>query len=371
MHSRYFKDSMDSARQRPFLLLGVDGGGTKTSAWVTSAANPLRSLYAISSHQQDSISLSDCAVGQGLGGPGNPRSVGFDAACDNIEAAIRDAMQRFESQSGSVVSKEQLQAACIGLAGAGRLEEQEIVTQCLRNRGLAGSLQVTDDIEPIRWAAEWESVLEKPISSSEDLPIHSAGSMPWVTLIAGTGSIARCSLPGTGCEQVVRAGGWGYLLGDEGSGYAIGLAALREACKEVDAGSPSTSLTKSILARLGFESVSQIVGWIYQSPIPRKAIADLAPLVIQSRRDNPVADSILLDAIAGWAAMVTQVALRAGVVASYRLAVAGGIPNHFPELIDELALELGESHSSPKSIHVVKNPVIGCLAMADQLARAP
>ncbi|AMV34707.1 BadF/BadG/BcrA/BcrD ATPase family protein [Pirellula sp. SH-Sr6A] len=363
---------MESARQSPSLLLGVDGGGTKTSAWITPAANPLRSLHALSSHQQAPDLALNLPVGRGIGGPGNPRSIGFDAACENIETAVADALERYQSQTGLNASKDQLHAACIGLAGAGRMEEQEIIAKRLRDRGLVGLLKVTDDIEPIRWAAQWETALEKPSPFAGDLAPNSRTPMPWVTLIAGTGSIARCEFQDdAGLEQIVRAGGWGYLLGDEGSGYAIGLAALQEACKEVDAGVSPSPLTVSILRRLGFDSVSQIVGWIYQTPVPRKAIADLAPLVIQSRSDNAAAECIVHRAVVGWSAMVTQVAKRTGVADSYRLAVAGGIPNHFPKLIDELAGLLKQSHTAPKSVHLVKNPVIGCLALAHRLVGNP
>lgn len=347
---------MFSSAKIPSLLLGVDGGGTKTSAWILPAENPLSSLHAVSSHPLASDVTADRLVGIGTAGPGNPRSVGFDAAIANIESAIAGALADLRTRRGCDVSKGDIAAACVGLAGAGRLEEQEKIASYLRNHGLLGPLKVTDDIEPIRWAAREETQSE------------SSSATAWVTLIAGTGSIARWETVGSaGNQPILRAGGWGYLLGDEGSGYAIGLEALKQACKDFDSGRDSSSLTAAILTRLGLESPQNLIGWVYQSPIPRKQIADLAPLVIEARSNNSTADSIVQSAVRSWCELVNSVVLRAGGGQAYSLAIAGGIPLHYPELVDELAALLRREQFAPASIHLVRNPVAGCLALAHHL----
>ncbi len=349
---------MFSSGQIPLLLLGVDGGGTKTSAWILPAENPFRSLHAVSSHRMKSDLSADSLVGIGTAGPGNPRSVGFDAACSNIEAAIEGALSDLRGRLGQDVSNSQIAAACVGLAGAGRVEEQEMIASYLRSRGLLCRLKVTDDIEPIRWAAGTEMRTTPP------------GVNAWITLIAGTGSIARWEKDDeNGKQPVLRAGGWGYLLGDEGSGYAIGLDALKQACKEFDLGHLTSPLTDAMLTRLGLDSPQNLIGWIYQTPIPRKQIADLAPLVIEARRTNTVADSIVRSAVRSWCDLVSTLVARAGGGHAYSLAIAGGIPRYSPDLVDELADQLRMGAMAPASIHVVQNPVVGCVALAHQLLK--
>ncbi|XZE36221.1 N-acetylglucosamine kinase [Pirellulaceae bacterium SH501] len=347
---------MFSSGQTPLLLLGVDGGGTKTSAWILPVDHPFRSLHAVSSHRAESEVAVPALLGTGTAGPGNPRSVGFDAACANIEAAIHGALTDLQRRSGFGFSRDQIAATCVGLAGAGRTEEQEKIAAHLRNLGLIGRLKVTDDIEPIRWAAGVE--MESP----------SERANAWVTLIAGTGSIARWEqVAPDGKHPILRAGGWGYLLGDEGSGYAIGLDALKQACREFDSGRAESPLTMAILDRLELDSPQSLVGWIYQTPIPRKQVADLAPLVIEARRSNPAADSIVRSAVRSWCELVSHVVIRGGREHAYSLAIAGGIPNHCPELVDELADQLRLGQMPPESIHIVQNPVVGCVALAHQL----
>lgn len=342
--------------QPPLLLLGVDGGGTKTSAWILSAENPFRSLHTVSSRSINPNEPVDRSIGFGTAGPGNPRSIGFEGACANIAAAIAGAMSDFQSRLGRDFSYGQIGAACVGLAGAGRIDEQEKIASYLRGLGLRGALKVTDDIEPIRWAAGVE------------LQPGSLATNAWVTLIAGTGSIARWEMKDvSGEHQIHRAGGWGYLLGDEGSGYAIGLAALKQACNDFDAGNATSPLSAAILARLGMDSPRNLIGWIYQIPIPREQIADLAPLVIEARRKNPAADSIVRNAVRSWYELVSNVVSRAGGGHGYSLAIAGGIPRHCPELVDELADQLQLGRLAPSSIHIVQNPVIGCVALAHHL----
>lgn len=100
-----------------------------------------------------------------------------------------------------------------------------------------------------------------------------------MVLIAGTGSIAYSVKDGN--ARPARVGGWGYLLGDEGSGYDIGNQALKMILRSYDGRDDEKEmLTRYILEQVGLESPDQLVTFIYEDPYPRKLIADVAKHVI-------------------------------------------------------------------------------------------
>src|SRR6187401_714303 len=113
------------------IVLGIDGGGTKTVAWLA----PL--------HEGDQSVIS----GRGQAGPGNPRAAGFDTAQANIEGAIGAAF------ADACLPRRTVAAACFCLAGAGRPAEQERITAWATACGIASSVRVTGDAEPILAAA--------------------------------------------------------------------------------------------------------------------------------------------------------------------------------------------------------------------------
>src|SRR5262245_45311278 len=110
----------------PKLVLGVDGGGTKTVAWLA----PL------------DASDSELPLGVGIAGPGNPRSIGFAAALENIGVAIDSAF------AAAGFLKVPLWRACLALAGADRPAERIQIEQWAAERSLAKQVWVTNDAEP-------------------------------------------------------------------------------------------------------------------------------------------------------------------------------------------------------------------------------
>ena len=111
------------------LVIGVDGGGTKTVAWLA----PLEDGGDV--------------LGRGQAGPGNPRAVGFETALANIDAAIDAAF------AAAGLPRQTVTSACFGLAGAGRSSEQEHILAWAEQRGIAQRVRVTGDAEPILAAA--------------------------------------------------------------------------------------------------------------------------------------------------------------------------------------------------------------------------
>src|SRR5687767_5494710 len=113
------------------LVIGVDGGGTKTVAWL---ARPDDQGH-------------ETVLGKGQAGPGNPRAAGFEVAQTNIDVAIAAAF----AEAG--MTREPVSAACLALAGAGRSSERTHIAAWALDRGLADTVQVTTDAEPILSAA--------------------------------------------------------------------------------------------------------------------------------------------------------------------------------------------------------------------------
>lgn len=211
-------------------ILGVDGGGTKTLALLGN--------------------LDGNVLARGVSGPSNYNAVGFDAACLALASAITMACKDYPGK---------IAALCLGLAGAGRKE----------------------DIERFEnWAVnKFPKTLVKVVNDAELLLAAGAPSGPALALICGTGSIVYGRRV-TG--ELIRAGGWGYLFGDEGSGYAIGVAALRAVMQAYDERGPETLLSELVLERYSLNTPPELIQTIYSAESPRSVVATLSDLVEQA-----------------------------------------------------------------------------------------
>ncbi|MBW3535709.1 MAG: hypothetical protein KY453_10940, partial [Gemmatimonadetes bacterium] len=132
------------------------------------------------------------------------------------------------------------------------------------------------------------------VGTDVEIAFHDAfGDGPGVLLVAGTGSIAwgRSEDGRTG-----RVGGWGTLLGDEGSGHAIGLEALRRVTRDADGRGPSTDLRRRVLERLGLGGAEDLIAW--STGAAKSEIAALVPVVIEAAAaGDAVAGEILVKAV--------------------------------------------------------------------------
>jgi N-acetylglucosamine kinase-like BadF-type ATPase len=215
-------------------FLGVDGGGTHTTAWVA-----------------DETGL---VLGRSRAGPSNPLKVGFRAAQGEIHRAVTRAVSRARLKAVT------FDGVCVGLAGADRPNVQRRLLAWLRRAIPARSYLLTIDAV---------------------IALHAALGDSWgVLVISGTGSIA-CARNQRG--EVVRAGGWGIPFDDAGSGYDVGRKAVAAALRDFDGRGPRTQLTRAISRALGLRQVSEIVA----QDIPQRRVAALFPVVLEAagRRD--------------------------------------------------------------------------------------
>lgn len=204
------------------LVIGVDGGGSRT-----------RVLLA-------DITGQEVASGEGRG------SAVRSGDAREAAGVIADAVGR----TLEPVGKATVRILVVGVAGVGRPQEREELTQALERLGLADDVVVVPDAE----------------IALEDAFGEGSG----VVLTAGTGSIAFGRGP-TG--TLARSGGWGPVFGDEGSGAWIGRRALGIVTASYDGREPETSLTEPLLAAAGVSEPSELVAWA-----ARATPADLARL---------------------------------------------------------------------------------------------
>lgn len=302
------------------LVIGVDGGGTKTVAW-------LATLHDVG---------TETVLGRGRAGPGNPRAAGFEVAQANIDTAIDAAF------ADANIPRGQVAAACLCLSGAGRAAEQTRMTQWADSRGLARVTRVTGDAEPILAAA-----------SSEN----------WgIALISGTGSLAWGR---SRAGDVARSGGWGYLIGDEGSAYAIALAGLRAATHAADGRGPATQLLARFQEQLDATTPSELIERVYASDMTRERIAALTVVVFEAAANDAIAQRIIDSAVADLAVMVAALIKPLNLPAgNFPLALAGSVLEQQESFRERVLARLQQAEAAPGTVSIISEPVRGAVTLA-------
>jgi glucosamine kinase len=311
------------------IYVGIDGGGTHTTALATDALG--RELARLQ------------------GDAGLVRSTDPTAGA----AALADLTERVLTAAGASLPATGL---CCALAGAGREEDQLAIAAALQREAVTERARVITDA---------------------DAAFHDAfATGPGILLIAGTGSIA---LGRNAASRTARVGGWGALLGDEGSGYALGLAALRASVRAHDGRAPETALLPGLLAHLVLGSPDDLIHWT--TAAGKRKIAALAPLVLEAAAagDN-VACAAVAEAARDLAAHVQSLHhhLRPWP-APARIALAGGLiapggPLR-PALLEEFALSTAEGEPAaprtPDSEFQILERAVDAARGAAALAREP
>jgi N-acetylglucosamine kinase-like BadF-type ATPase len=324
-------DRTDPDAHGEAVVLGVDGGGTQTTAWIAPLSPSARAE----------------PLGQGTAGPGNPRTYGFDVAQRNMAVAVAQAQSDAQRNGHFQPETTHVVAACLGISGAGREVERRELERWALQSGLAQLVQVTHDAEIVLATAS---------------PLHTG-----IALISGTGSLAW-GRNVTG--QTGRTGGWGYLIGDEGSGYAIAIAALRAAACAADGRGPATLLLPRLMDELQARQSHELISRLYQAEMSRDRIAQLTSVVFRAAAEDPVAAGIISRAAGDLAVMVATLQQQLQLPASdLTLALAGGVLAHQESLRSEVVARLQAYEISPAATVVVAAPAAGAVALARRLAR--
>ena len=316
-------DSLLQNESGQVLLLGVDGGGSKTAA-VVAGLDAVGNLNIL---------------GRGLGGPSNLRLAGKKQSLANLDQAINQAL----ANAGCNASA--LDVAVLALAGSSQPDVQAQVEQWAKERQLAQRVKVTHDSDPVLAAGTPEG---------------------WgIALIVGTGSVA------TGLNRAgnrVMRGGWGHWFGDRGSGYDLGRRAFTAASDAQDELGPKTRILDLLLEQFEIDDLRQVVGELSAAPDLRRRIAAVAPVVMEAaKQGDAVALQILSKGAKKLASLVTSVAARLEFDNGFPLALAGGVIQGSDEYRNAIRARVGASEPSPGIITVVQEPVMGCLAIGRSL----
>jgi N-acetylglucosamine kinase-like BadF-type ATPase len=304
------------------LVIGVDGGGSTTVALVATATE---------------------IIGRGEAGPSNMQAVGVTRAFRAIEDAVSAAFAAAGRPPATV------RAAVLGLAGADRPQEQTLVRSWAERFGLAKQVDVVNDAQVLLAAGTPQG---------------------WgIALVAGTGSIAFGRRPD---GRTGRAGGWGYLLGDEGSAYALVMSALQEIAHAADGRGPPTLLTERFLAELGGERPMDLIPAVYRGGWDRTALASLAPIVLEAaEKGDSVAARIAAQGAHQLALTVAAAAMRLELPPDkLPLAMTGGTllnSEHYRQGVMQ-GLDRCGIHADP--VTLVHDPAEGGVRLARQAAAA-
>jgi glucosamine kinase len=240
-------------------FVGIDGGGTRTTVGIAD---------------RDGCEILRTTGPAGIVDPRHP-----ERTAELLVSLIREA-ERAAGFTGPAA------ALCAGLAGVENRAERAVVERALVSAGVATRISVISDGETALYGA--------------------LGGSPGILVIAGTGSVAYGRSPDGRLE---RCGGWGMMLGDEGSGFQIGRAGLRAALLAVDGRGPPTELLPLLLDVLGLTGPDAIPPWIGRAP--KADVSALAVHVMQlAQTGDSAAREIIVEAALDLAAHVDALVER-------------------------------------------------------------
>jgi N-acetylglucosamine kinase-like BadF-type ATPase len=236
----------------------------------------------------------------------------------------------------------------LGIAGVDRDDEMRVVRAMMRRIGhKARSVIVNDALIAL---------------------VAGAGDAPGIVIIAGTGAIVY----GRNARgEAARAGGWGHMIGDEGSGYWIGREALAAVMRASDGRGPATQLTAEILQHFDIVDVSRLPRIVYDRAQPRTAVAALGPLVQRgSEQGDAVATRILERAADELVLAARSVTARLEMRGDpFTFYLAGGMFRVVPWLAAELPRRLDEVAPRAQTELLDKEPAFGAVWLALAEAR--
>ncbi|HEX9412667.1 MAG TPA: BadF/BadG/BcrA/BcrD ATPase family protein [Ktedonobacterales bacterium] len=296
------------------LWAGVDAGGSKTLAVVVDARG--------------------CEVGRGLAGGANYQSIGLERAVASLRGALDTALRA----AGYALP---LTAAWIGMAGIDRAADRDLWLPHLVP--LAGAGRLTNDAE---------------------LALTALDGAVGVAVVAGTGSIA---LGRDARGATARSGGWGHLIGDEGSGYDIGRSCLQAVTRAADGRGPPTTLVDLLAHTWGLNSPTEIIGRVYPAE-DKASIAQLATLVFAAARAG---DGVARRIVARAAGELSRAAIAVHQALEFAdtplpLALAGGLLVNESRFRAQVVRRIGRSCALGQ-VAVVEEPALSAARAAVRL----
>ncbi|WP_018637539.1 BadF/BadG/BcrA/BcrD ATPase family protein [Parafrankia elaeagni] len=335
-------------------LLGVDGGGTKTTAAV--------------------LDLRRAALSTFTAGPSNPDVNGLDVAAESITEAVRGALDAAGASAGD------LGGAVLAIASADSEENQAALRDRLPHLARVEHVLVLNDV-----VAAW-----------------AAGTLgrPGVAVISGTGS----NTLGVAADgRTWRCGGWGHLLGDEGSGHWIGLEGIRAAVAFRDGRAPWSAIVPRLLTFYGLSQVEDVDDLVYTT-LDKSGIAAFAAEVAAAAagggqdgadagdgdggggdggdgdgggdggggggggdRSDEVARGILAEAGRLLAEQTLTAITRTGLTGDFPVAMVGGAFRSGPAFLDAFTAHVTAGSPGARFVWPTISPATGAVLLAARL----
>jgi N-acetylglucosamine kinase-like BadF-type ATPase len=311
-------DLMDVDR----VLLAIDGGQTATKALIARADGTV--------------------LGGGLGGPSDHFHI--EGGVEKNRRAIVGAIDAALATTGC--PPEQIVAAGLGLTGASS-RAPEMVEEMVRERISPRAITVVADYVTNLAGA--------------------SGGKPGVVLIAGGGAIGY-GVTAEGDEAI--AGGYGFLLGDEGSAFKIGLRAIAAACRGADFRDQPTVLTDVVVEYFEVDRVRELPRIIYAAGFSRERISLLAPRVVQAADAGDAAAIEIMQDAGEELARTALGVMRQLFVPGTEVAVymTGGVFKSGTLLLDPFRSRLHQEWPEADPREPRFPPAVGALIMAAQSA---
>jgi glucosamine kinase len=296
-------------------VMGVDGGATKTLAAV--------------------LDLQERVLHLGHGASSNPDAVGASAATDSLMKATDEAIGR------AGIEHEQLDAAILAVAGT----DTDAVAAEVRSSRPSSWVVVNDVVGA--WAA-------------------ATGARPGVGTISGTGS----NVFGVGDDgRAWRAGGWGHVLGDEGSGYWLAVQSIKAALCDRERSGPETALSAAAMDFFDVPSVEALAALVYSRPLPK---GEIAAFTIETARvahaGDEVARGLYERAASELGRQVAAVIEQAGLAGDFPVGLIGSAFKAGALFVEPLAAAIHEIAPLAAVAVVEMAPAGGCVLLAARMA---
>lgn len=288
---------------------GIDGGGTSTKLICRAAGGAV--------------------IDERKFGPFNINSIG--------EAGLRSLLAEI---LGHLRSLGDCEALCIGAAGTGNARVREVVGEAMAEAGIE----------------KWK------LLADYDIALHGALSgRPGMAVIAGTGSVC---IGRNAAGQTVKVGGWGHLIGDEGSGYSLGRDAVMTVTREIDGYGVPTSMREAVKEYFDPDVRSEVVSYVYGGDKSR--IAALAHIVLNEAAQGDKAAADILDRNVRELYVLVQAVYSMLGFGETELALLGGLMDS-PLFRDRFVRLTQQENNRIQCVSPVHSAAVGAVMLAEEM----
>jgi len=304
-------------------VLGVDGGGTKTTAVIAGADREV--------------------IAESTSGASSFPSVGIQKAIENLNRAVSGAIENSGAGSNMI-----FESSCFGFAGFNVPDDIKVYRKIVGNNRLKKHLNKNR----VLIYNDTRIGLEAGSSAKDK-----------IIIIAGTGS--NCFGINDEGEQAGSTG-WDYMLADEGSGYGVSVKALKAVMRAYDGRGEKTMLTGAILGELGLKNETGIVKWIYEKPFSKERISIFSKLACKcAYNGDDISQKILYGEAMESALSVITIAERLKLSKrEFDLVFVGGLFKCEKYFKDIVMVKLKERFAGISFKPLVANPVEGAIKLA-------